>query len=40
MMTMRTLRFAKENWQRENGTRQLTFYIDEAFDPLNSQSER
>ena len=32
MIAMGTLRFAKENWRQESGARQLTEYIDEAFD--------
>jgi AcrR family transcriptional regulator len=40
MMAIGTLRFAKENWRRENAARPLTHYIDEAFDLLDHQSKR
>jgi hypothetical protein len=40
MMTMGALRFAKENWRQGNGTRPLTYYIDEAFDLLDCQMKR
>ncbi len=35
MMAMGTLRFAKENWRRQNAAHPLTHYIDEAFDLLD-----
>jgi AcrR family transcriptional regulator len=35
MMAMGTLRFAKENWRRENAAHPLTHYIDQAFDLLD-----
>jgi hypothetical protein len=35
MMAIGTLRFAKENWRREDGAHPLTHYIDEAFDLLD-----
>jgi AcrR family transcriptional regulator len=34
MMAMGALRFAKENWRRENAAHPLTHYIGEAFDLL------
>jgi AcrR family transcriptional regulator len=40
MMAIGALRFAKENWRREDAARPLTHYIDEAFDLLDHQSKR
>lgn len=40
MMAMGTLRFAKDNWRREDAAHPLTHYIDEAFDLLAHQSKR
>ena len=40
MMAIGTLRFAKENWRREDAARPLTHYIDEAFDLLDHPSKR
>ncbi|WP_414444390.1 TetR/AcrR family transcriptional regulator [Burkholderia sp. 22PA0106] len=37
MMAMGTLRFAKENWRRDEAAHPLTHYIDEAFDLLAEQ---
>jgi len=35
MMAIGTLRFAKDNWRREDAAHPLTHYIDEAFDLLD-----
>jgi AcrR family transcriptional regulator len=40
MMAIGALRFAKENWRREDGAHPLTHYIDEAFDLLDHPSKR
>ena len=40
MMAMGTLRFAKDNWRKEDAAHPLTHYIDEAFDLLEHQSKR
>jgi AcrR family transcriptional regulator len=40
MMAMGTLRFAKENWRREEAAHPLTHYINEAFDLLSHQVKR
>ena len=40
MMAIGALRFAKENWRREDAARPLTHYIDEAFELLDHQSKR
>lgn len=40
MMAMGTLRFAKEDWRRENAAHRLTHYIDNAFDLLEQSSKR
>ena len=36
MMAIGTLRFAKENWRREDAAHPLTHYIDEASNPRSS----
>jgi hypothetical protein len=40
MMAIGALRFAKENWRKDNAAHPLTHYIDEAFDLLNHQAKR
>ena len=40
MMAIGTLRFARENWRKDDAARPLTHYIDEAFDLLDHQSKR
>jgi hypothetical protein len=40
MMAIGTLRFAKENWRREDGAHPLTHYIDEAFNLLDHPPKR
>jgi AcrR family transcriptional regulator len=40
MMAIGALRFAKENWRKDDAAHPLTHYIDEAFDLLNHQSKR
>ena len=40
MMAMGTLRFAKEDWRRENAAHRLTHYIDKAFDLLDQSLQR
>ncbi len=40
IMAMGTLRFAKDNWRREDAAHPLTHHIDEAFDLLELQSKR
>jgi AcrR family transcriptional regulator len=40
MMAIGTLRFAKENWRRDDAAHPLTHYIDEAFDLLDHPSKR
>jgi AcrR family transcriptional regulator len=40
MMAIGTLRFAKENWRRDDAAHPLTHYIDEAFDLLDHPLKR
>ena len=40
MMAIGTLRFAKDNWRKDEAAHPLTHYIDEAFDLLSHQSKR
>jgi AcrR family transcriptional regulator len=40
MMAIGALRFAKENWRKDNAAHPLTHYIEEAFDLLNHQAKR
>ena len=40
MMAIGTLRFAKDNWRKEEAARPLTHYIDEAFDLLSHQLKK
>ena len=40
MMAIGALRFAKDNWRKDDAARPLTHYIDEAFDLLSHQSKR
>ena len=40
MMAIGTLRFAKENWRREDGAHPLTHYIDAAFTLLDHPPKR
>lgn len=40
MMAIGTLRFAKDNWRKDDAAHPLTHYIDEAFDLLSHQSKR
>ncbi len=40
MMAIGALRFAKDNWRKDDAAHSLTHYIDEAFDLLNHQSKR
>ena len=40
MVAIGTLRFAKENWRREDAAHPLTHYIDEAFNLLDQPSKR
>jgi AcrR family transcriptional regulator len=40
MMAIGALRFAKENWRKDEAAQPLTHYIDEAFDLLNHRSKR
>ena len=40
MMAIGALRFAKENWRKDNAVHPLTHYIEEAFDLLNHQAKR
>ena len=40
MMAVGTLRFAKDNWRKNEAAHPLTHYIDEAFDLLSHQSKR
>ena len=40
MMAIGTLRFAKDNWRKDDAAHPLTHYIDEAFDLLNHQAKR
>jgi AcrR family transcriptional regulator len=40
MMAIGTLRFAKENWRRDDAAHPLTHYIDEAFALLDHPSKR
>src|ERR1700761_9140305 len=40
IMAMGALRFAKDNWRREDAAHPLTHHIDEAFDLLAEQSKR
>jgi AcrR family transcriptional regulator len=40
MMAIGTLRFAKENWRREDAAHPLTHYIDAAFDLLEHPPKR
>ena len=40
MMAIGALRFAKENWRKDDAARPLTHYIDEAFELLSQRSKR
>jgi AcrR family transcriptional regulator len=40
MMAIGALRFAKDNWRKDDAAHPLTHYIDEAFDLLNHRSLR
>jgi AcrR family transcriptional regulator len=40
MMAIGTLRFARENWRKDDAARPLTHYIDEAFDLLDHRLKR
>jgi AcrR family transcriptional regulator len=40
MMAIGTLRFAKDNWRKNDAAHPLTHYIDDAFDLLSHQSKR
>ena len=40
MMAVGMLRFAKDNWRKNEAAHPLTHYIDEAFDLLSHQSKR
>ena len=40
MMAIGTLRYARENWRKDDAARPLTHYIDEAFDLLDHRLKR
>jgi hypothetical protein len=40
MMAIGTLRFAKDNWRKDEAAHPLTHYIDEAFDLLSHQLKK
>jgi AcrR family transcriptional regulator len=40
MMAIGTLRFAKDNWRKNDAAHPLTHYIDDAFELLSHQSKR